>query len=172
MSNTAAIFYKRDGYNTQGKRLLGRQSAGEGFLKALVEYGKAEHLYCYTDSRDEFSEYCQKIQPFLRRPREVKWAPTTNPPSLYQAGTLYLPDPNLPKFAWQRRFYNQQAYSLCGVTHTIASMGVMENIGNLLIAPLMPWDALVCTSQAVKTAVDGMLNNWAEYLAERIGSKL
>jgi hypothetical protein len=36
---TAAIFYQREGYDTTGKRLMGRQSAGEGFLKALARYG-------------------------------------------------------------------------------------------------------------------------------------
>jgi alpha-maltose-1-phosphate synthase len=38
MNNTAAIFYKADGFETRGKRLLGRQAAGEGFLKALVQH--------------------------------------------------------------------------------------------------------------------------------------
>jgi hypothetical protein len=32
-NQATAIYYKPDGYNTQGQRLLGRQSAGEGFLK-------------------------------------------------------------------------------------------------------------------------------------------
>ncbi|BAY10725.1 glycosyltransferase family 4 protein [Calothrix sp. NIES-2098] len=171
MNNTAAIFYKRDGYDTSGKRLLGRQAAGEGFLKALVQHGTADSLYCYTSSQGEFAEFCDRIQPWMQRPRPVKWLPSNNFQVLAQAGTIYQPDPVLSKYAWNRRFFDQRAYSICGVTHTIASMEVMESVGDLLIAPLQPWDALICTSVAVKSAIKHLLNTWAEYLAQRTGGK-
>ncbi|BAZ47999.1 hypothetical protein NIES4103_06040 [Nostoc sp. NIES-4103] len=171
MNNTAAILYKRDGYDTSGKRLLGRQAAGEGFLKAFVQHGTADFLYCYTDTQKEFTEFCQRIQPWMQRPRQVQWLPTSNHQSLTKAGTIYQPDPLLSKLAWTRRFSEQRGYSICGVTHTIASTGVMQGIGDLLIAPFQPWDALICTSIAVKTAVEHLLNTWAEYLAQRTGGK-
>jgi len=171
MNNTAAIFYKRDGYDTSGVRLLGRQAAGEGFLKALVQHGTADSLYCYTSSQKEFVEFCLRIQPWMKRPRQVKWLSTSNHQVLAQAGTIYHPDPMLSKYAWNRRFYDQRAYSICGVTHTIASMDGMASIGDLLIAPLQPWDALICTSVAVKNAIERLLNTWAEYLAQRTGGK-
>ena len=50
-------------------------------------------------------------------------------------------------------------------------MGVMQSIGDLLIAPVQPWDALICTSVAVKTAVEYLLNTWADYLAQRTGGR-
>ncbi|RCJ17774.1 glycosyl transferase [Nostoc minutum NIES-26] len=171
MNNTAAILYKRDGYDTSGKRLLGRQAAGEGFLRALVQHGTADYLYCYADSQTEFAEFCHRIQPWMKRSRQVQWLPTSNHQLLAQAGTIYHPDPLLSKVAWIRRFGEQQGYSICGVTHTIASTGVMEGIGDLLIAPLQSWDALICTSVAVKTAIERLLNTWAEYLAQRTGGK-
>jgi alpha-maltose-1-phosphate synthase len=171
MNNTAAVFYKADGFETRGKRLLGRQAAGEGFLKALVQYGTAESLFCYTGSSNEFSEFCQRIQPWMKSQRQVQWIPSHSPQLLSQAGTIYRPDPLLSQQAWQRRFTDQNGYSICGVTHTIASIGVMEGIGDFLIAPLQPWDALICTSFAVKTAVERLLNTWADYLAQRTGGR-
>lgn len=171
MNNTAAILYKKDGYDTSGKRLLGRQAAGEGFLKALVQHGTADYLYCYADSQTEFAEFCQRIQPWMKRSRQVQWLPTSNHQLLAQAGTIYHPDPLLSKVAWTRRFGEQRGYSICGVTHTIASTGVMEGISDLLIAPVQSWDALICTSVAVKTAIERLLNTWAEYLAQRTGGK-
>ena len=171
MSTTAAILYRRDGYDTSSKRLLGRQAAGEGFLKGLVQHGTADSLYCYAANPTEFSEFCKRIQPWMKRPRKVQWLPHNNPKVLAQAGTIYNPDPTISKLVWQRRFADQQAYSVCGVTHTIASMGVMQSIGDLLIAPVQPWDALICTSVAVKTAIEHLLNNWADYLAQRTGGK-
>lgn len=171
MTNTAAIFYKADGFETRGKRLLGRQAAGEGFLKALVQYGTAESLFCYATSHNEFVEFCQRIQPWMKTQRKVEWLPVNNPQLLSQVGTVYRPDPVLSKQAWQRRFTDQRGYSICGVTHTIASLAVMEGIGDFLIAPLQPWDALICTSVAVKTAVEGLFNNWGDYIAQRTGGK-
>ncbi|MFS8119911.1 MAG: hypothetical protein ACMG55_15700, partial [Microcoleus sp.] len=33
MDTTAAVLYNKEGYDTGGQKLLGRHSAGEGFLK-------------------------------------------------------------------------------------------------------------------------------------------
>ncbi|MBE9193730.1 glycosyltransferase family 4 protein [Gloeocapsopsis crepidinum LEGE 06123] len=171
MNSNAAIFYKRDGYDTSSNRLLGRQAAGEGFLKGWIEFSRADTLYCYATSRAEFVDFCQRIQPWMKQPRQVEWLPTSNPYSPVQPGTIYYPAPTIAQLAWQRHFTDQQAYSICGVTHTIASLSVMQSIGELLIAPMQPWDALICTSIAVKTAIQRLVDTWAEYLAQRIGSK-
>lgn len=132
---TAAIFYQPEGFDTRGQRLMGRQAAGEGFLKALANYGTAESLYCYTKEKQGFAEFEQRVHPWLSNQRQTQWIPTGNLPALAQAGTLYKPDPFIGELAWQRRYTNQQAYSLCGVTHTLVSKNVMEGIGNLVIAP-------------------------------------
>ncbi|TAG91561.1 MAG: glycosyl transferase, partial [Oscillatoriales cyanobacterium] len=76
MDITAAILYHKDGYDTGGKRLLGRHSAGEGFLKSLVQHGTADSLYCCTDSEATFKEFCSRIQPWLQQPRKVRWIST------------------------------------------------------------------------------------------------
>lgn len=171
MTISAAIWYTKDGYDTSGTRLLGRHSAGEGFLKSLVQHGTGEYLYCYTESQETFSEFCDRIRPWLQQPRKVRWVPTAEPHLLAKPGLLYRPDPTLSEMAWARRFADQRAYSICGVTHTIATKYVMERIGDLLIAPVQPWDALICTSIAVKVAVEAVLENWAEYLANRTGGQ-
>ncbi|MEK0188548.1 glycosyltransferase family 4 protein, partial [Microcoleus anatoxicus] len=60
---------------------------------------------------------------------------------------------------------------VCGVTHTIATKYVMDAIGNLVTAPVQPWDALICTSAAVKTTVEQVMTAWGEYLSQRTGGK-
>lgn len=168
---TAAVYYRSEGYSTQGKRLLGRQSAGESFLKSLMKYGSADALYCYTDSQAEFDDFQHFAQTWLPQPKPQHWLPSERPALLAKAGTLYKPDSVLAPLAWQRRFGNQRAYSLCGITHTIASKGVMQAIGELAIAPLQPWDALICTSETVRIAVERILGTWIEYLGQRLGAK-
>jgi alpha-maltose-1-phosphate synthase len=171
MDITAAVLYSKDGYDTGGKRLLGRHSAGEGFLKSLVQHGSADSLYCCADSEATFQEFCTRIQPWLSQPRKVRWIKQDRPDLLSQPGTIYRPDPALADLVWGRRFVNQRAYSICGVTHTIATKYVMESIGNLVTAPVQPWDALICTSAAVKTTVERVITTWSEYLAERTGGQ-
>lgn len=168
---SAAIFYQPEGFDTRGQRLMGRQAAGEGFLKALANYGTAESLYCYTKEKQGFAEFEQRVHPWLSNQRQTQWIPSGNLPALAQAGTLYKPDPFIGELAWQRRYTNQQAYSLCGVTHTLVSKNVMDGIANLVIAPIQPWDALICTSEAVKSMVERLLGTWAEYLAQRLAAK-
>lgn len=171
MDITAAVLYTKDGYDTGGKRLLGRHSAGEGFLKSLVQHGTADSLYCCADSEATFQEFCTRIQPWLSQPRKVRWIKKERPDLLSGPGTIYRPDPALSDMVWGRRFVNQRAYSVCGVTHTIATKYVMDAIGNLVTAPVQPWDALICTSAAVKHTVEQVMTSWGEYLAQRTGGK-
>lgn len=171
MGKTAAVHYIRDAYDTSGKKLLGRQAAGEGFLRGLVEYGTAERLYCYAKTRQDFSEFCHLIHPWAKKPRPVRWLSANEPTSLAEVGTLYKPDPDIIELVWQRRFASQRAYSICGVTHTLATKAVMKVLAELALAPVQPWDAVICTSKAVKTAVEKLLQTWGEYLAQRTGGK-
>lgn len=166
---TAAIYYTPDGYDTGGQRLLGRQAAGEGFLKGLVRYGTAERLYCQAATQPEFQDFCRRIEPWMPSPRPVRWLPLHQPQNLMEAGTLYFPSPGLSQWAWQRQYGDPRSHSLCGVTHTTASKAVMQAVGDLLIAPFQPWDAIVCTSHAVKTWMESLLASWGDYLARRIG---
>jgi glycosyltransferase involved in cell wall biosynthesis len=168
---TAAIFYQREGYDTSSKRLMGRQAAGEGFLKALARYGTAESLYCFTKNKTEFEEFEKQVRPWLASSRLIHWIPSANSQALTQAGTLYRPDIVINQLAWQRRYTNQRAYSICGVTHTLASKEAMATIGDLMIAPIQPWDALICTSFAAKTIIERLLETWADYLAQRLGTR-
>ncbi|BAQ64217.1 glycosyltransferase family 4 protein [Geminocystis sp. NIES-3709] len=168
----SAIYYSPDGYNTQGKRLLGRQSAGEGFLKAYIESHQGDTLYCYGDSDNDFRHFQQLVIPWLKKSFNFQLITKTQSYQLAEVGNLYLPGPSLADFAWQRRFYDQRGYSICGITHTIASKEAIGSIGNLLMAPIQPWDALICTSNAVKVAVEKILYDWGEYLGQRFNSKI
>ncbi len=171
MNKTAAIFYRREDYDTSINNLYGRHIASAGFLKGLVEYGTAEHLYCYTGEQQTFSEFCDRIQPWVKYPQKVRWLTPENINGLAQAGTIYKGDPVFASLLWQRRFTNQRYYSICGINHTISPHTLLKDIGDLIIAPSQAWDALICTSVAAKNVMKNVLDNWAEYLAERMGGK-
>src|SRR6478752_3986078 len=171
MARTAALYFRKDGFDTGGKRLLGRQAAGEGFLKALTRYGRSDDLFCYAPTRADFQEFCKLVRPVARTNQKVHWLDERNPPSLSRPGTLFRPDTVITELAFQRRSVDPRAYSICGVTHTIASRAPQRQIADLLTAPVERWDALVCTSQSVRRTVERLLDGHAEYLADRCGSR-
>ena len=162
------IIYTADGYTTRGKRLMGRQAAGEQFLRALTQryvdkplnvlaldgsdldsintvfanLGYRGQLSCYTRSQIDQSD----------------------------TQLLYLPVPGIGEYAWRRLSLGEQAYSICGVTHTTASHSVMESISSLLTTPVRDWDALICTSTAVRESVNRILEPQVEFLKWKLGA--
>ncbi len=168
---TAAIFFRRDGFDTHGTRLLGRQAAGEGFLKGLLQHGASPDVYCYAPTRAAFDDFCGLARAFARGPRQVRWIPETTPAALSTVGVLYRGDCVLDPLLWQRRHHDPRAYAVCGVTHTIASQTTQRAISELLVAPAEPWDALICTSRSVRAAVGRIHEGFADYLEQRVGAK-
>ncbi len=166
----AAIFFANDCYGTRGDRLMGRQAAGEGFLNGFVEYSGVDRFYCYCNQRSAADEFCEFVAPGLNG-RGVTWISKLQLAATAQPGTLYLPGPGLGSFAWQRqRLADQRAFSLCGVTHTTASETAMKIITELVTAPIQPWDAVICTSHAVKSNVERLLAGQQDYLRLRTGA--
>ena len=86
---------------------------------------------------------------------------------LKQLGTVFRPGPDLGDLAWRRRHFDQRDFSICGITHTVSETMAMQVIGNLMIAPVQPWDALVCTTECVKGVIERLLADWADYLGAR-----
>lgn len=171
MSPTAAIYFHPDAYSVARKDLKGRHSAGAGFLRAFARYHAGNPLFCYTGNRALAAEFAKAVETGAGRPRPVSWIPLSDVRRLSEPGCLFLPGPGFGEYAWQRRFFNQRGYSLCGVTHTISTFRVMDMLGDYLIAPLQPWDALVVTSQPARNAINRVLEGWGEYLGTRLGAR-
>ena len=169
MSATAAVYYHSDAYSIGRSDLKGRHAAGAGFLAALARHHNAPALHCYAADRKLAVAFAGMAERAAGRARPVAWIPTAQPARLAEPGCLFLPGPTLGDAAWQRRFGNPRAYSLCGITHTICSERVMDAFGDYMIAPLQPWDALIVTSNPARTAISTMLDGWSDYLATRFG---
>jgi glycosyltransferase involved in cell wall biosynthesis len=101
----------------------------------------------------------------------VRWMTLENHAALSEVGTLFVPGPGLAPFAWRRQRASPAAYSLCGVTHTIASEPAMDGLADLLLAPVAPWDAVICTSHAVLDSVRRLLEHNEAYLRERLDAR-
>jgi glycosyltransferase involved in cell wall biosynthesis len=165
----AAIYLNPEAYDTGGSALMGRQSAGESFLRGYIRHAKAEsfHFWNVAESPIEvMNAFIAKVQP---TDKPVRWLGRGNRAGLGEPGVVYIPTPNLPKQSAWRLPFGQTAYGLCGITHTTASQDIMDMIGNLLIAPVEPWDALICTSAAVRASTEAQLDATRDYLTQRLG---
>jgi len=168
----ASIYYHPEGYVTSGQRIMGRQAAGEAFLRAAAQSAAqsgSRHLTCFTDNPESSRHFAEQIGKFGFR-GEACWVPMERPAGLAGDGCLYLPGPNLKDSAWQRMPHGARSYSLCGITHTTASHLALTSITDLLTAPVRSWDALICTSTAVRDTVRQLLENQARFLREHIGA--
>ena len=166
----AAIFYAFDGYDTSRPKLMGRHAAGEGFLRGFARHAEVDRFWGFTTSQDDskrFKEELQKHKPAT--PVSILNAGQIG--KLAEPGAVFLPGPGLIEHAWNRRNARlQKAYSLCGVTHTTASQGAMDAITGMLVAPVQAWDAIICTSTAVRRTFDRVLEAQRNYLKQRLGA--
>lgn len=164
----AAIYYHPEGYTTGGPRLMGRQAAGESFLRGYFSYSRSTEFWAQVERADHAQLFAKSARAFGRS-EPVRAVTRDNLRDLARAGAVYHPGPGIGEMAWQRSFFGNAAWSLCGITHTTASARAMDAIVELPIAPVQPWDALICTSTAVRDNVMQMLQLQKQHLQERLG---
>ena len=166
----AAFFYHPDGYDTSRPKLVGRHSAGEGFLKGYVKHSGVEAFYCHALKRRSYDHFTSLVSG-VRPEAEMHWFGASQRARLSEVGCLFVPGPGLGgEFAWSRRRVGDQAYSLCGVTHTTATHAIMDAMLDLINDPVQSWDAVVCTSQVVRDSLGRVLDGYRRHLAERLGA--
>jgi glycosyltransferase involved in cell wall biosynthesis len=164
-----ALFFHPEGFSTKGPKLMGRHAAGESFLRGYFAHARADDLWIEV----ELAEHGETFAAAARaagRAGKVHVVDRTATGALAAPGGVHLPGPGLGDHAWRRARHGHGAWSITGLTHTTASAGAMSSIVDFLTAPVQPWDALICTSQAVKANVEAMLQAQAELLRARLGA--
>ncbi len=167
---SAILRAEPDGYDISRPRLMGRHTAGHGFLRAAVAARGEEPVYGYAPTPEAargFDAIVREIDPAARTEAVVGTA--LRPLSGMGSRVLYLGDVTVPTFARLRLREGIAAFSLCGVTHTTASTTSMDATADLLREPVAPWDALVCTSSAVLETIRRVQAAEADYLRWRLG---
>lgn len=170
MTDRVAIHYAPDGYSTAGPRLMGRQAAGAGLLRAIAGAPGLDTVGCFTGGQAHAAEGERLLRDYGYGGK-VEWIAQGRPQDLERYGTLYHPASGIERLAWRRLGIGARRYSLCGITHTTASHAVMSGLANLLVAPVRSWDAVICTSRVVRDSVRRVLERQAEYLGARLGAQ-
>lgn len=148
---------------------MGRNAAGESFLKGFTRWSASKQFYVYGETdghlqafRDQYSQRCSN------KPINYLTPPTTE--RISEPGCLFMPGPGIEQLGARRQALgNPREWSITGITHTTASAEAMRSIVGLLSSPVEEWDALICPSEAVKGHVECMLDQQSKFLADRLG---
>ena len=148
---------------------FGKDVANRGLYIALASYGGFEEISFCTAERPLQASLQQHFGSAPGAAR-LRVSSLTQTDAAAEAGTLLRGQPYLSELAWERGHrHGHQAYSLVGMIHTLAPPKVRELIGEVLVAPVQPWDALICTSPAVRQCLEGLLDRWQAHLCQRFG---
>lgn len=164
----AAIWFAMDGYST-AKGVNGRRIAGESFLRGYLRHSRADRLATYAASKISINNF-QILAKEMGNVRPVDGATFDSFKLPGDQTNLYLPTPNIGREAWHRARIGHRAYSISGVTHTISTERVLRAFMDLRTGPVMPWDAVICTSKAVYDSVQYQFDDIDRHLHDRFGS--
>ncbi|MDB5493972.1 MAG: glycosyl transferase, group 1 family protein [Phenylobacterium sp.] len=147
---------------------FGKDVANIELFRALARHGGFEQLDVLSQRVGDEAELRAGIfedQPSATRIAAGAMFNTALPA---QSGALLRGHPDLYELAWvRRRTVGDRAYSLLGLIHTIAPLAIRQLIAMNAVAPIQPWDAVICTSPSVRDAMVRMFAEWGDHLAER-----
>lgn len=163
-----AIYFDPEGYTTSGPKLMGRNAAGEAFLRGFIKYSSQEQFVLAVESAEADLVFKEAQRRYgVNKP--LKLISPTNYGAHAKSGELYFPSPGIGQLAYKRAAFGHRSWSLSGITHTTSSAGAMDSLAELITAPVMEWDAVICTSTAVKNNVLNVLQAQLDYFKERFG---
>jgi starch synthase len=172
---SAAIYYHPEAYSTDGPKLMGRNAAGESFLRGFLRHSTSSEFCAQVQKPEHGQQFLQTVRSHDRQ-EPVSIVEKHNLGGLARHGNVYFPGPGIGLYARHRSITGQPqgsnphaAWSLCGISHTTSSHGAMDSIAELITAPVQPWDSLICTSNAVKDNIQRVLQAQVNSLRERLG---
>lgn len=169
MSGELAIHHLGGGLGL-GPNAFGRDVANLALYRAFARYGGFERLHLLTSLETSAAEMAETLQGTTPLSTEIETGSLLELGRARQAGTLFRGKADLSELAWARRTPGlDNAYSLVGLIHTIAPPKTREEIAQASLAPIHPWDAIICTSPAVHDSITALFEGWTDYLGERFG---
>ena len=153
----------RNGFQVDPNQPLGRQSAGASFLEAYLNHsGNTRHSLVVPQNAEAEWFHAQACAVDANAQTEAagldRWGDAAS-----STGAIHVPDPGINHWAWKRMPWGDGSYSIIGIVHTLCSYSVQNALGQYTSAPVRAWDALICTSNAARSVVEGFLErqeNW------------
>ena len=167
---SSAIYYSKNAFRVEKFKTYGRQVAGNDFLQAYCKTNKCSQFWVYAKTTEEANDFKHFVNSNGIN-KVIKFINFENTSALKEPGLLFFPGPDIAELSRNRSFFTSDSWSICGVTHTTSSARVMKSIEAMVTSPLTPWDALICTSQSVKSNVLKIIEVTENNLRHKLGAK-
>ena len=150
---------------------MGRASAGAGFLRGLVEHGGIDRLVALTSEREAFDDFRDLASKLDRTGRPIVWArPLDRQDVAIRRDRLPAGTGNGKRGMEPPVRQRTRLQPLRCDPHLLLERD-RERPGAVSHRADEPWDALICTSTAGRSAVERILEHHADYLARRTGAR-
>lgn len=169
MASPLAVFFHSDAIEGDGKDLVGRRSAGQSFLKGFLAHGPHDPVRAIVTDAKASKEF-ERTARALGETRDLRVTPLRGDADWTDAGAIVFPGPGYLDATWRRQHFDATACSLIGITHTVSTRRVMTGLHNLMLEPVEPWDAIICTSRAVHGVVQRQMELSVEFIRQRFGA--
>ena len=167
----AALYLNPEAFDTRGAALMGRQAAGESFLRGYLRHAQTDRFDFWNVANRNANELQAFVTGIEGLTKPVRWIGRQDRMALGEKGVAHLPSPSLASEAWARRTIRASGrYGISAITHTTASSNVTDMLCDLITAPIEAWDCLICTSAAVRASVETQLEAVRLDLQERLGA--
>ena len=168
-ARNAAIWYAQDGFDPAAKGINGRRVAGASFLSGFLRHAAVDEFVLMAKSPEDVTP-ARQLATDLRPDVPVRHVGLLRPTGIAPVSTLFFPSPNFAAESWRRAPYGTAAWAICGITHTTSTHAVMQGFYDLRMAPVMPWDAVICTSNAVLGSVTHQMDLIDTHMRSHLGA--
>jgi len=162
-----SLLMTRNAFKVNPNRPIGRQSAGASFLEAYLNYsGNKNHSLVVPHGDEGKWFHAQACAVHADCRTEIasleRWGDAAS-----RTGAFHVPDPSINQWGWKRMPWGDGAFSIIGIVHTLCSYNIQQALGQYTSAPIRPWDALICTSKAARSVVEGFLERQETWMRNR-----
>lgn len=167
----AAIWFSADAYDPSAEGVNGRRMAGESFLQGWLRHADVDEVVALCHGRAGAADFMALAQ--THRPdRPARCIPLDRPAGIAPVGAVWYSSPTFATEVWRRAVFGPRRWSMVGLTHTMSTKAVMQGLFDLRAAPHQDWDAVICTSRAVRAAMGVQLDQIDAYLSARFAARL
>lgn len=150
---------------------FGKDVANLGLYQALARHGGFEELSFLLSQAAAPEHLARVLYEDAPQRARIQTASLLNTAQPTASGVLLRGKADLAELAWWRQeAADARAYSLVGLVHCVAPPALRRYIAEAALAPVEPWDALICTSPVVRDNLQRMYEGWSEHLARRFGA--
>ena len=166
----AALYLPPDAFDVASNQVIGRRIAGRLLSRAFAQQLQpGEILTLFSPGQGAVQAVTELLVGSTAVEGTVRVGGDPDPSVLMDIGAIHFPDPLIGAWSRLRSGLPSTAFSLTGVIHTVCSDSVLRGLGEIPLAPLYPWDAVVCTSTAGRSVVANALEQRLEAVAARFG---